>query len=161
MLRPICMTALECRYGNELDVRASLQLLVDHLHAGKAAQARALQVRWAPAKGHGHLPPRPPAFCMLQHQDYCCILSHPGLCGLQKQSRTVVGLVRPARPHTAPTVQGLVQPTAGTELRHMLDLCLYFIPAHRLKVHVLQLCCHNACTAWHALRLPADCLLWK
>ena len=32
------------RYGNELDVRQSLQLLVDHIRAGKAAQARALQV---------------------------------------------------------------------------------------------------------------------
>lgn len=38
------------------------------------------------------------------------------------------------------SVQGLVQPTAGTELRHMLDLCLYFIPAHRLKVRALHLC---------------------
>ena len=33
-----------CRYGNELDVSASLQLLLDHVKAGKAAQARVLQV---------------------------------------------------------------------------------------------------------------------
>ena len=40
-------------------------------------------------------------------------------------------------------MQGLVQPHPGTELRHMLDLCLYFIPAHRLKVPFLLLlrCC--------------------
>ena len=31
-------------------------------------------------------------------------------------------------------LQGQVQPYPSTELRHMLDLCLYFIPAHRLKV---------------------------
>ena len=37
-------------------------------------------------------------------------------------------------------MQGQAQPSQGTELRHMLDLCLYFIPAHRLKVRALLFC---------------------
>ena len=37
-----------------------------------------------------------------------------------------------------------MQPYPGTELRQMLDLCLFFIPAHRLKVHILAGSCQAA-----------------
>ena len=83
----ICAAQSCCRYGNELDTQATLQLLVDHVRASKAKQAHIL--RGMPA--------------------------------------------------------GMVLP--GVELRHMLDLCLYFIPAHRLKVRACAcvLACVRVC----------------
>lgn len=69
-----------CRYGNEMDVQATLSMLVEHVRASKQAQALALE----------HLP------------------------------------------------KNIQLP--GVELKHMLDLCLYFIPAHRLKASLPNLC---------------------
>ncbi|KAK9802026.1 hypothetical protein WJX73_003040 [Symbiochloris irregularis] len=60
-------------YGNDLDVQGTLAMLIDHIRAGKAKQAKEME----------------------------------GMPG------------------------GMELP--GVELRHMMDVCLYFIPAHRLK----------------------------